>query len=151
MSGLLIFSKTTGYRHESISAGLAALREIGAANGIDVHATEDATVFTPGNLARYGALVFLSTSGEVFDDGQRAALESYVRAGGGYVGIHAASATEYDWPFYGELAGARLDGHPPVQEGAIVVEDRNHPATAHLADTWEWTDEWYDFDRKSVV
>lgn len=145
MTALLVFSKTTGYRHESIPAGVAAFREIGAELGMAVDATEDAAAFGPGNLARYGALVFLSTSGDVFDDEQRHALESYVRDGGGYVGIHAASTTEYNWPFYGALAGARFDSHPPVQQATMVVEDRSHPATAHLESRWVHTDEWYDF------
>lgn len=145
MASLLVFSKTTGYRHESIPAGVAALREIGADLGMDVDATEDAAAFTPGNLALYRTLVFLSTSGDVFDHEQRAALESYVRGGGSYVGIHAASTTEYDWPFYGELVGARFDSHPPVQQARMVVEDRSHPATAHLRASWVHTDEWYDF------
>lgn len=145
MARILVFTKTTGYRHESIPAGVAALRDTAGEAGIEVDATEDAGAFTEANLARYGAVVFLSTSGEVFDDAQRAALESYVRGGGGYVGIHAASTTEYGWPFYGDLVAARFTSHPPVQDGLLVVEDRDHPATAHLGSTWAWTDEWYEF------
>lgn len=140
-----MFSKTTDYRHDSIPAGVAAVRDIGAGLGVGVDATEDAGAFTPQNLSRYGAAVFLSTSGHVFDDDQRNALESYVRSGGGFVGIHAASTTEYDWPFYGRLVGARFDSHPPAQRAAIVVEDPSHPATAHLGQQWVHTDEWYDF------
>jgi uncharacterized protein len=145
VTALLVFSKTTGYRHESIPAGIAAVSKIGAELGMDVDATEDAAAFTPANLAEYRAVVFLSTSGEVFDHRQRAALESYVRDGGGFVGIHAASTTEYDWPFYGELVGARFDSHPPVQQATMTVEDRSHPATAHFGGRWVHTDEWYDF------
>ncbi|PSL06969.1 hypothetical protein CLV30_102358 [Haloactinopolyspora alba] len=145
MTGLLVFSATNGYRHDSIPAGVAALRDLGAEAGFDVDATEDPTYFTTRSLRGYDAVVFLSSSGTVFDDEQRAALERFVRDGGGYVGIHAASTTEYDWPFYGELAGARFDRHPPVQPGVITVEDHDHPATAHLPARWEWTDEWYDF------
>ncbi len=145
MTRLLVFSKTTGYRHDSIPAGVTALREIGAARGFGVDATEDSGVFTPAGLERYDAAVFLSSSGEVFDDDQRAALESFVRTGGGYVGVHAASTTEYDWPFYGELAGARFDRHPPVQPATVVVENASHRSTARLPPRWQWTDEWYDF------
>lgn len=145
MTRLLVFSKTTGYRHDSIPAGVAAMREIAAEEDIQADATEDAAAFTSGTLAGYDAVVFLSSSGEVFDDAQRTALESYMRGGGGYVGVHAASTTEYDWPFYGELAGARFDRHPPVQPATVVVEDHSHLATAHLPARWEWTDEWYDF------
>lgn len=145
MTRLLVFSKTTGYRHDSIETGVAAMHEIAADEGFQVDATEDAAAFTPGTLADYDAVVFLSSSGEVFDDAQRSALESYMRGGGGYVGIHAASATEYDWPFYGELAGAWFDQHPAVQPATVVVEDHDHPATAHLPARWERLDEWYDF------
>jgi uncharacterized protein len=145
VTALLVFSKTTDYRHDSIPAGVAAVREIGAGLGVGVDATEDADAFTPQNLARYGAVVFLSTSGHVFDDDQRNALESYVRRGGGFVGIHAASTTEDDWPFYGRLVGARFDSHPPVQRATIVVEDRSHPASTHFGSQWVHTDEWYDF------
>ncbi|WP_129665239.1 ThuA domain-containing protein [Phytoactinopolyspora endophytica] len=145
MTRLLVFSKTSGYRHDSIEPGAAAVEDLAAGDGFAVDATEDASAFTPENLAEYRAVVFLSTSGDVFDDHQRAALERYVRGGGGYVGIHAASTTEYGWPFYGELAGARFDGHPEVQQATITVDDAAHPATAHLDRRWVWTDEWYNF------
>src|SRR5690606_31440854 len=145
MSALLVFSKTTGYRHDSIPAGVTALRAIGTDLGLAVEATEDATAFTPDNLHRYAAVVFLSTSGDVFDDAQRGALEGYVRRGGGFVGIHAAPTTEYGWPFFGQLVGARFDGHPPVQEATVIVEDGSHPATAHLDARWVLVDEWYEF------
>ncbi len=146
MSALLVFSKTTDYRHESIPAGVAAVAKIGADLGLAVDTTEDAGVFDREKLARYAAVVFLSTSGTVFEnDEQRAALESFVRGGGGFVGIHAASTTEYEWPFYGELVGARFASHPPVQRALVIVEDATHPATAHLPETWPLVDEWYDF------
>lgn len=145
MTAILVFSKTTGYRHDSIPAGVQAIRELGAAGGLIVDATEDASVFTADNLDRYDAVVFLSSSGTVFDDGQRAALEAYVRGGGGFAGIHAATTTEYDWPFYGELTGARFAGHPPVQAATVVVEDGAHPSTVHLPARWELVDEWYEF------
>jgi uncharacterized protein len=145
MTALLVFSRTTGYRHDSIPAGVAAVREIGAELGLDVDATEDPAAFSPEGLARYAAVAFLSTSGDVFTDGERAALEAYVRGGGGFAGIHAASTTEYDWPFFGQLVGARFESHPPVQEATVVVEDGSHPATSHLADRWTLTDEWYEF------
>src|SRR5882672_1967688 len=100
---VLVFTRTTRYRHESIPAGIAAVQKLGAAYGFEVDATEDPTTFTVDNLARYAAVVFLSTSGDVFDDAQRAAFTAYIRAGGGYLGIHLAAGTEYDWDFYGGL------------------------------------------------
>ncbi|MBB6039115.1 ThuA domain-containing protein [Phytomonospora endophytica] len=142
---LLIFSKTTGFRHDSIPTGVAAVEALAAANGYATDATEDAGAFTPENLARYAAVVFLSTSGALFDDAQKAALKDYVERGGGYVGIHAASTTEYDWPWYGELVGARFTRHPRPQDGVIHIEDGDHDSTKHLGATWPRFDEWYEF------
>ncbi|MBG0564466.1 ThuA domain-containing protein [Actinoplanes aureus] len=143
---ILVYSRTTEYRHESIPAGVAALTGLGRAHGFTVVATEDPAVLTPGELSAFAAVVFLSTSGEASGGPEgRAALEGYVRGGGGFAGIHSASASEYDWPFYGELVGAWFDQHPEPQPGRILVADRGHPATAHLPAVWERTDEWYDF------
>jgi type 1 glutamine amidotransferase len=142
---VLVFSKTAGFRHDSIPAGVKAVEALGAADGFAVHATEDAAAFTATNLAGYDAVVFLNTTGDVLDAGQQAAFESYIGAGNGYVGVHAAADTEYDWPFYGDLVGAYFQRHPAVQPARVVVEDRAHAATAHLGPDWTRTDEWYDF------
>lgn len=146
---VLVFTKTTGFRHDSIPAGIRAARELGAANGFAVEATEDAGRFAPATLARYRAVVFLNTTGDVLDRVQQAAFEEYIRAGHGFVGVHSASDTEYDWPFYGELVGAYFLSHPAVQPATIIVEDHAHPATAHLPAKWSRVDEWYNF-RSSV-
>src|SRR5947208_3420788 len=95
---VLVFSKTAGYRHSSIENGIAAVKKLGAENGFAVDATEDATAFTDKNLRRYRAVIFLSTTGDVLDAVQQAALERYIQAGGGWVGVHSATDTEYDWP-----------------------------------------------------
>lgn len=137
---VLVFTKTTAYRHDSIPAGIRAIRELGSAHGFAVTATEDA--FTP---AAHDVVVFLSTSGEVLDEAQRTAFESYVEGGGGYVGVHAAADTGYDWPWYGELVGAWFETHPEIQQARFVTEDGTHPATAHLPPVWTRTDELYDF------
>ncbi|MDN3029641.1 ThuA domain-containing protein [Streptomyces sp. S.PB5] len=142
---VLVFSKTAGFRHDSIPDGVAALKQLGGTNGFTVDATEDAGAFTSGNLRRYDAVVFLSTTGDVLDAAQQTAFEGYVRKGGGYVGIHAAADTEYDWAFYGGLAGAYFQSHPAIQPATVVVEDRAHPATAALGPTWNRTDEWYNY------
>ncbi|MFF7385257.1 ThuA domain-containing protein [Streptomyces griseoluteus] len=142
---VLVFSKTAGFRHDSIPDGVAALQRLGAADGLTVDATEDATAFTTRNLRRYDAVVFLSTTGDVLDSAQQRAFEGYIRQGGGYVGVHAAADTEYDWPFYGGLAGAWFASHPAIQPATVVVEDHAHPSTAALPDRWERTDEWYNY------
>jgi type 1 glutamine amidotransferase len=146
---VLVFTKTTGFRHDSIPAGVQAVRELGAANGFAVEATGDAAAFTPASLARFRAVIFLNTTGDVLDPTQQAAFESYIRGGNGYVGVHSASDTEYGWPFYGALVGAYFASHPAVQPATVIVEDRRHPATAHLPEVWPRTDEWYNF-RSSV-
>ncbi|MEV5608632.1 ThuA domain-containing protein [Streptomyces sp. NPDC052225] len=142
---VLVFSKTAGFRHDSIPEGIAALKELGAASKLAVDATEDATAFTPGNLARYKAVVFLSTTGDVLDATQQQAFEEYVADGGGYLGVHAAADTEYEWSYYGGLVGAYFQSHPAIQPATVRVEDRHHPATAHLPAAWPRTDEWYNY------
>ncbi|MFC0033564.1 ThuA domain-containing protein [Micromonospora chaiyaphumensis] len=142
---VLVFSKTAGFRHDAIPAGIQAVRDLGAANNFTVTATEDAAQFTTANLARYEAVVFLNTTGDVLDPTQQTAFEAYIGAGGGYVGVHAAADTEYDWPFYGNLVGAWFASHPAIQAANVKVEDRAHAATAHLPQTWNRTDEWYNY------
>jgi type 1 glutamine amidotransferase len=142
---VLVFSRTAGFRHESIPAGIQAVRDLGAANSFRVTATEDAAQFSTANLARFRVVIFLNTTGDVLDAAQQTAFEAYVRGGGGFVGVHAAADTEYDWPFYGQLVGARFARHPRIQPVTVRVRDRTHPATAHLPAAWRVTDEPYDF------
>jgi type 1 glutamine amidotransferase len=138
---LLVYTRTTAYRHESIPDAVAALR---AWVGFAVDHTEDpAALEAP--LDGYAAVVFLSTSGEVLTPAGRERLAGHVEAGGGFVGVHAAACTEYDWPHYGELLGARFARHPEYQPGKAVIEDHDHPATRSLPAVWDFTDEWYDF------
>jgi type 1 glutamine amidotransferase len=142
---VLVFSKTAGFRHDSIPEGVATVKQLGETGGFTVDATEDAGAFTAANLRRYDAVVFLSTTGDVLDAAQQSAFEDYVRQGGGYVGVHAAADTEYDWEFYGGLAGAYFQSHPAIQPATVAVEDRAHPATSGLEKTWNRTDEWYNY------
>lgn len=145
--GVLIFSKTQGYRHESIPAGVAAVSRLARSHGLPVEATEDASRFCPQVLGQLHAVVWLSTMGTVLNAEQRRSFERYVRAGGAYVGVHSASAAEEDWEWYGLLVGARFTRHPEFQPARVVVDDGAHPATQHLGTEWLRADEWYDFDR----
>ena len=142
---ILVFSKTAEFRHGSIEAGKVALLKMGLENKIKVDTTEDASFFTEDVLKNYSTVVFLNTTGDVLDYPQQADFERYIQAGGGYVGIHAATDTEYDWAWYNKLAGAHFNGHPKIQEAKMNVLEKNHPATAMLDDTWTKTDEWYNF------
>ncbi|MER5263860.1 ThuA domain-containing protein [Actinosynnema sp. NPDC002837] len=142
---VLVFSKTAGFRHSSIPNGIQAIRDLGAANNFTVDATEDAGAFTGANLTQYKTVIFLSTTGDVLNTTQQGAFESYVRSGGGFVGVHAASDTEYDWPFYGGVVGGYFHSHPAIQQATVRVEDRAHASTSHLGQDWVRTDEWYNF------
>lgn len=172
---VLVFSRTTGFRHPSIEVGVEAIRRLGDEHGFAVDHTEDASLFTSANLGQYRAVVFLSTTGNPLDGaGQRQAFEAFVRAGGGFVGIHAASdqnaESQQGWPWFGRLVGAYFGGHPlytarptgdescqfqtitSCHDGIALVEDGDHPATAHLARAsdaspprWDVYDEFYGF------
>ena len=143
---VLVFSKTGGFRHDSIPQGIAAIQALGTANGFTVVATEDATAFTAANLATFDVVVFMSTTGEILNDAQQTAFEGYIKAGGGFAGVHAASDTEYSWPWFGELVGGYFRNHPAGTPTADVkIEDADEPSTAGLPATWTRVDEWYNF------
>ncbi|GAB2942861.1 hypothetical protein GCM10027048_04410 [Hymenobacter coalescens] len=140
-----MFYKTAGFYHSSIPVAIEALRKLGADNNIQVDTTRVAANFTQATLAKYKAVVFLSTTGDVLNDAQQRAFEEYIKAGNGFVGVHAATDTEYDWPWYNGLVGAYFDGHPAIQPATVEVVDKNHDATVMLPDAWPRTDEWYNF------
>lgn len=142
---ILLFSKTTGFRHGSISDAIETIETLGLEHGFGVDKTENSALFTDENLVQYDAIVWVMTTGDVLNDSEQMAFERYIQAGGGYVGIHSASDTEYDWPWYGDLMGAFFDNHPQIQTATILVEDGAHPSTAHLDATWIRNDEWYNY------
>ena len=140
-----MFSRTQAYRHESIPSGIKAIQALAQKRAWTVKASEDATLFTDAGLAEFNVLLFLSTTGDVLDSAQQGAMQRFIQGGKGFVGVHSASDTEYDWPWYGELVGAYFQGHPAVQSASVVVENTSHPATATLSSPWVRTDEWYAF------
>jgi type 1 glutamine amidotransferase len=142
---VLVFSKTAGFRHDSIPDGIAAIEQLGADNNFSVVATEDDAQFTDDNLANYAVVVFLNTTGTVLDDAGKAAFMRYIEGGGGFVGIHSATDTEYEWPWYGQLVGAYFQNHPAIQQATVDVVDQQHPSTVDLPLLWVRTDEWYNF------
>lgn len=143
---VLVFSKTTGYRHGSIPDGIAAIQKLGRDHGFAVDTTEDSASFTDANLERYDAVVFLSTTGDpVTQPDEKAAFERYIQAGGGYLGIHAASDSGYTWAWYGGLVGAYFRDHPAIQPALIRIEGHGTEATRDLPNKWWRTDEWYNF------
>lgn len=145
---VLVFSKTAGFRHNSIETGIATIQQLGLKHHFGVDTTEDAASFNEENLKKYQAVVFLNTTGDVLNQEQQQDFERFIQAGGGYVGVHAAADTEYEWPWYGKLAGAYFESHPNdpnVRKGTFRVLDKKHPATDSLPELWERSDEFYNF------
>ena len=142
---ILVFSKTAGFRHESIGAGKAAIIKLGQEHGFLVDTTENPAYFTEDSLKKYKAVVFMSTTGNILNAPQQIAFERYIQAGGGYAGVHAAADTEYDWAWYGKLVGGYFLSHPKTQEAVVNVTDRTNAASSHLPEKWKRTDEWYNY------
>ena len=143
---VLVFSKTKGYRHNNISAGLKAISEMGAKHHFLVDSSEDVSVFTEENLRRYETVIFLNPTGDsVLNEDQQKAFQQYIRNGGGFVGIHAATDFLYSWPWYGKMVGGYFASHPKVQEAELTVIDASHLSTRDLPSPWKHKDEWYNF------
>ena len=142
---VLVFSKTAGFRHQSIPNGVMALKKMGEKHVFSVHTSEDANQFTDENLAKYDVVVLMSTTGTIFNDAQKAAFQKFVQSGKGVVGVHSATDTEYEWPWYNQMIGGYFLAHPRNQTLRLHVADRTHPATWHLPENWLWTDELYEF------
>ena len=134
-----------GFFHPSTPDGVIALKALGQSNGFTVVDTTDSSIFNDADLAQFEAVIFFQTHQDVMTDGEQAAFERYIRNGNGYVGIHIASGTEYDWGWYGGLVGARFNNHPNTQQAVVNIEDPSHPSTSSLPSTWVRTDEWYNF------
>ena len=146
---ILVFYKNTYYFHESIPAGIKVFLKLGQENNFTVDTTSHADLFTEEKLKKYSAVVFLNTAdntGSLLNNYQEADFERYIQAGGGFVGIHAASDAEYDWGWYGKLVGGYFNGHPEEQQLATLnVTDKNHSSTNHLPAQWKIKEEWYNF------
>jgi type 1 glutamine amidotransferase len=143
---VLVFSRTTGFRHDSIPDGIAAIQKLGQENGFAVDATEDATLFTDQNLANYRAVVFLSSTGDPLDQpAEKEAFQRYVERGGGFAGVHAAADSGYTWPWYGGLVGAYFRSHPAQQDATVDVPGQGAPSSRGLPRRWTRFDEWYNY------
>ena len=144
---VLVFSKTMGFKHASIPKGIKAIQNLGLENGFEVDTTKNASLFTDDNLKQYSSIVFLSTTGNILDHYQEAAFERYIQSGGGFVGIHAATDTEYDWGWYNKLVGAQFLSHPAgTPNSDFIIKDNSFIATKHFTDSiWNRNDELYNF------
>ena len=146
---VLVFSKTMGFKHLSIPDGIAAIQKLGAENNFEVDTTKNAAIFEEDSLQQYSAIIFMSTTGNILDHKQEAGFERYIQAGGGFVGVHAATDTEYDWNWYGKLVGAYFHSHPSgTPEADFIIKDQAFAATSFFTDTiWHRTDEMYNFKK----
>jgi len=142
---ILVFSSTKGFHHESIANGKIALLKMGIEKNWKVDTTDDAAVFTETNLKQYGAVVFLNTTGNVLNDEQQMSFQKYTQAGGGFVGIHSATDTEFDWPWYNNLVGAYFDNHPRPQTALYTIVNKDHPSVSFMPDTLRRLEEIYNF------
>jgi type 1 glutamine amidotransferase len=139
-----------GYVHENIPTSVETIRQIGAENGFAVDHSDDPTVFTPANLKQYNAIVFSNSNNEAFEnDTQREALKGFIKAGGGLVGIHSATGSERNWPYFWSVMGGKFVRHPKIQKFTVRVQDAKHPATKDIPATFEWEDECYYVDNVS--
>jgi uncharacterized protein len=141
----LLFSKTDGFHHESINDGVTAIKQLAKRNTFDVDWHENATIFNDKDLEKYQVIIFLSTTGNILNETQQAAFEKFIKAGKGFVGIHSASDTEYDWAWYTKLVGMMFKIHPKQQTAYLKVEDSNFPGMERFPKKLLWTDEWYEF------
>jgi type 1 glutamine amidotransferase len=147
-ANILVFTKTAGFRHQSIEKGVTTLRNLGRDNEFEITNSEDASIFNSVDLQEFDLVVFLSTTRNILEPQQEEAFKTYINQGGNFMGIHAATDTEYAWPWYGQLVGAYFESHPSnpnVREAVLEVVDKDHPATAHLGDSWVRNDEWYNY------
>lgn len=147
---ILVFSKTEGYRHQSIVNGVEAIKKLGKENDFDVVHSENARLFTDDSLRQFNMVLFLNTTGNIFNELQQQAFKRFINNGGGFVGVHSATDTEYDWPWYNKLVGAYFKSHPEEQKASIKVTGHKHPATKHLPNPWQRFDEWYNFKNISM-
>ncbi|HMQ88607.1 MAG TPA: ThuA domain-containing protein [Flavilitoribacter sp.] len=143
---VLLFTKTNGFHHESINEGVDAIRKLGDRHFFDVSWQEDPGQFNDRNLEQYAVIIFLNTTGDILNEEQQAAFERFIQSGKGFVGIHSASDTEYDWAWYTKLVGHMFHIHPAIQTARLKVLDRKFPGLEYMPDTQLWTDEWYEFD-----
>ncbi|MBP0902785.1 ThuA domain-containing protein [Mariniflexile gromovii] len=142
---VLVFTKTSGFRHESIEIGVKTIEALSKQNNFEITHTEDAALFTPENLKQYQLVIFLNTTGDVLNAEEEKAFETFIKNGGSFMGIHSATDTEYDWAWYGKLVGAYFLNHSKQSSATITRINSTHPSTKHLQEKWVHFDEWYNF------
>lgn len=147
---VLLFTRTMGWHHESINEGVDAIRKLGERHFFTVDWQENPTVFTDAKLAEYQAIIFLNTTGDILNDEQQQAMTKFIQGGKGFVGIHSAADTEYDWEWYTKMVGRMFHIHPAVQTAVLRVSDSKFPGMERIPANWYWTDEWYEYGEEKT-
>jgi len=147
---VLLFTKTNGFHHESVNEGVTAMRALAVRHQFSVDWQEDASIFNDEKLKKYQAVIFLLTTGDILNDEQQAAMERFIRSGKGFVGIHSASDTEYDWDWYTKMVGRTFHIHPVIQTAELTVTNRKFPGVERMPERFLWTDEWYEFGAERI-
>lgn len=146
----LLFTKTAGWHHESINEGVDGIRKIAQRHQFQVDWHEQASRISKENLEQYDVIIFLSTTGDILNEEQQAAMEDFIQSGKGFVGIHAASDTEYKWEWYTQLVGRMFSHHPANQTTRVTVLDQSFPGLERVPESFLWTDEWYAFGEEKA-
>ncbi|MES2775600.1 MAG: ThuA domain-containing protein [Bacteroidota bacterium] len=147
----LLVTTTRGWHHESLHAGVLAIQELGVKNFFDVVLFENPDGFTDKYLEQFKVIIFLNTTGDIFDSAQQKVMERFIQSGKGYVGIHSASDTEYDWDWYTQLVGRMFHIHPVIQTAKINIADTSFAGLEGFAGIKWWTDEWYEFGADKIT
>ena len=146
----LLITTTRGWHHESLHAGVLAIKEMGVKNFFDVVLWEDPNGFTDKYVEQFQVIIFLNTTGDIFDSTQQKVMERFIQSGKGYVGIHSASDTEYGWDWYTKLVGRMFKIHPVIQTATLNILDAKFPGLQGFANNKLWTDEWYEFSADKI-
>lgn len=146
----LLITETVGWHHESLPDGVAAIKELANRNFFDLVWQQEAAKITDKNLEGFQVLIFLNTTGNAFDSAEQKAIERFIQSGKGYVGIHSASDTEYEWDWYTRLVGRMFYIHPPVQTARLQLTANVFPGLQGFAGNVWWTDEWYEFGEEKT-
>lgn len=141
----LLVTTTRGWHHEALHAAVLAVQQLGAKNNFDVELWQDPNGFTDKYVSQFSVIVFLHTTGDIFDTAQQKVMERFIQSGKGYVGVHSASDTEYDWDWYTKMVGRMFRIHPAVQTAKLTVLDPKFPGLQGFGNGRLWTDEWYEF------
>jgi uncharacterized protein len=147
----LLVTTTKGWHHESLHSGVLAIKELGVKNFFDVVLFENPNGFTDEYVSQFQVIIFLSTTGDIFDTAQQKVMERFIQSGKGFVGIHSASDTEYDWDWYNKLVGRMFKIHPVIQTAKINILDAGFPGLQGYANNKLWTDEWYEFGPEKIT